>query len=88
MLVHGLGLGWRRWDPVMAQLADGRGIFAYDIRGHGTATEAPPPSDMHVLANDLRQLLDPTGPARVQVAGLFHGGGIAQTIATRRRGGD
>lgn len=82
VLVHALGLDWRMWEPVMAQLAAGRRIYAYDVRGHGSATEAPRPSTMNALATDLLALMDAVGLDRAHVVGLSYGGGIVQTAAT------
>src|SRR4051794_17005340 len=41
LLVHALGLDLRMWEPVMDALAVGRRVFAYDVRGHGTAAGSP-----------------------------------------------
>jgi 3-oxoadipate enol-lactonase len=84
VLIHALGLSRRMWEPVMRPLSKGRRIFAYDVRGHGTATDAPPPDDMEVLADDLCQVLDHAGLERAHVVGLSYGGGIAQTFAVRQ----
>ena len=82
VLVHALGLDWRMWEPVIAQLAAGRRVYAYDVRGHGSATEAPRPSCMNDLATDLLAVLDALGLDRAHVVGLSYGGGIVQTAAT------
>jgi 3-oxoadipate enol-lactonase len=82
VLVHALGLDWRMWEPVITQLAAGRRIYAYDLRGHGSATEAPRPSTMNDLATDLLAVMDALGLDRAHIAGLSYGGGIVQTAAT------
>ena len=82
VLVHALGLDWRMWEPVIAQLAAGRRVYAYDVRGHGSAAEAPRPSCMNDLATDLLAVLDALGLDRAHVVGLSYGGGIVQTAAT------
>ncbi len=82
VLVHALGLDWRMWEPVITQLAAGRSVYAYDVRGHGSATKAPRPSRMNDLATDLLAVMDALALDRTHVVGLSYGGGIAQTAAT------
>lgn len=81
LLVHALGLDWRMWQPVMDALADGRRVFAYDVRGHGVAAGSPSPYTMADTARDLIGVLDAIGVERAHVVGLSFGGGIAQTAA-------
>ena len=81
VLVHALGLDWRMWESVMAQLATRRRVFAYDVRGHGTAAGAPPPGDMGVVADDLLRVMDAAGLGSAHLVGLSYGGGIVQTAA-------
>jgi 3-oxoadipate enol-lactonase len=82
VLVHALGLDWRMWEPVITQLAAGRRVYAYDVRGHGSAIEAPRPSTMNDLAADLPAVMDALGLDRAHMVGLSYGGGIVQTAAT------
>ena len=83
LLVHALGLDRQMWAPVMADLAVGRRVFAYDVRGHGVATMSPSPYTMADTARDLIGVLDALGVERAHVVGLSFGGGIAQTAAVR-----
>lgn len=83
LLVHSLGVDWRMWEPIMGRLATGRRVFAYDIRGHGSAAGAPIPFTMADTARDLLDVLDALGLDRAHVAGLSMGGAIAQTAAVR-----
>ncbi|WP_395695664.1 alpha/beta fold hydrolase [Nocardioides sp.] len=82
VLVHALGLDWRMWEPVLADLAVGRTVYAYDLRGHGSAAEAAPPSSMTDLAIDLFDVMNALGLDRAHLVGLSYGGGIVQTAAT------
>ncbi|MFC4786356.1 alpha/beta fold hydrolase [Nocardioides sp. MAHUQ-72] len=82
VLVHALGLDWRMWEPVITRLAAGRTVYAYDLRGHGSASEAPHPSNMSDLAADLLEVMDAIGLDRAHVVGLSYGGGVVQTAAT------
>lgn len=83
VLLHALGLTWRMWEPVVRRLARGRRVFAYDLRGHGAAADAPAPADLAVLADDLLEVLAATGLAGAHVVGLSYGGAVAQTVAAR-----
>jgi 3-oxoadipate enol-lactonase len=81
VLIHALGLDWHMWDPVMSALSGGRRVFAYDIRGHGSAAGAPAPFTMGDTATDLVGIFDALGLERAHVVGLSYGGGIAQAAA-------
>ena len=85
VLLHALGLGWRMWEAVMAPLAVGRRVFAYDIRGHGSASGSPVPFGMTDAGNDLIAVLDALSLDQAHVVGLSYGGGIAQTAAVAHR---
>ncbi|WP_344315182.1 alpha/beta fold hydrolase [Fodinicola feengrottensis] len=84
VLVHALGLDWRMWEPVLDQLADGRRVYAYDVRGHGWAAGSPTPFTMADTANDLFGVLDALKIERAHLVGLSYGGGIVQAAAVRR----
>jgi 3-oxoadipate enol-lactonase len=86
VLLHALGLSWRMWEPVIRRLARGRRVFAYDLRGHGAAADAPAPTDMIVMSDDLLDVLAAEGLDEAHVVGLSYGGGIAQTFAARHPG--
>ena len=81
VLLHALGLDWRMWEPVMATLAAGRRVFAYDLRRHGAVEGARAPFTMAEAAADLVGVLDALELDRAHVVGLSFGGGIAQTAA-------
>lgn len=81
VLLHGLGLDWRMWEPVMTRLSAGRRVYAYDIRGHGAAAGSPSPFTMADTVRDLIGVLDALGLDRAHVVGLSYGGGIAQAAA-------
>jgi 3-oxoadipate enol-lactonase len=81
VLVHAIGLDRRMWEPVMEKLAVGRRVYAYDLRGHGTAANAPIPYAMADTAADLIGVLDAFSLDRANVVGLSFGGAIAQTAA-------
>ncbi|MDN3352682.1 alpha/beta fold hydrolase [Actinomadura sp. DC4] len=81
VLIHALGLDRRMWDLVLPGLAAGRRVFAYDVRGHGSAAGAPVPAAMTDTGADLLGVLDALGLEQAHVVGLSYGGGIAQAAA-------
>jgi 3-oxoadipate enol-lactonase len=81
VLLHALGLDWRMWEEVMVPLSQGHRVFAYDIRGHGSAHGSPSPFTMADTARDLIGVLDALGLDRAHLVGLSYGGGIVQTAA-------
>lgn len=83
VLLHALGLTWQMWEPVIRRLAHGRRVLAYDLRGHGAASDAPASEDLGVLADDLLEVLAAADLDAAHVVGLSYGGGIAQTFAAR-----
>lgn len=83
VLLHALGLTWRMWEPIIRELAVGRRVFAYDLRGHGAATDAPAPTDTSQLADDLLEVMAATDLDGAHVVGLSYGGAVAQTFAVR-----
>ncbi len=85
VLLHALGLSWHMWEPVLRDLAHGRRVLAYDLRGHGAATDAPPPADLRTLADDLQEVLDHEQLTGAHVVGLSYGGAVAQTFAVHHR---
>lgn len=81
LLVHALGLDHRMWERVVPTLAAGRRVFAYDLRGHGSAAGSPTPFTMADTGTDLVGVLDALGLERAHVVGMSYGGGVAQTAA-------
>ncbi|MFF1817206.1 alpha/beta fold hydrolase [Kribbella sp. NPDC058245] len=81
VLLHSLGSDKRMWELVLDQLAKGRRVFAYDLRGHGEAAGAPHPERLTDLAHDLFAVLDALELDAAHIVGLSYGGGIAQTAA-------
>jgi pimeloyl-ACP methyl ester carboxylesterase len=80
LLVHGMGLDRRMWDPNMAALTRHHRVVRCDVRGFGLT---PPPAEGETYSNadDLRALLDELGIARAAVCGLSMGAGIALELA-------
>ncbi|MBN4074261.1 alpha/beta hydrolase [bacterium AH-315-D21] len=41
LLIHGLGVRWTNWEPVLNQFAARWHVFALDLRGHGDSGRTP-----------------------------------------------
>jgi len=83
VLVHSLGADWRVWRDVIPLLAAEYRLIAYDLRGHGYASNAPKIEVMQTYVDDLALLLDGLNLRKVRLAGLSLGGAIAQMFALR-----
>ena len=84
VLVHALGLDRRMWRDTLAALPVDRRVIAYDLRGHGSASEAPLVRGLQHFADDLHTLLDRLGVPSAHLVGLSLGGAIAQVYALSR----
>ena len=78
VLVHALGLDRMMRGDLIDLLPPDRRVLAYDLRGHGTASTAPPVRDLAHWSDDLLEVLDATGVERAHLVGLSLGGAIAQ----------
>jgi 3-oxoadipate enol-lactonase len=56
-------------------------VIAYDLRGHGYASNAPKLEAMQTYVDDLARLLDVLNLRKVRLAGLSLGGAIVQMFA-------
>jgi 3-oxoadipate enol-lactonase len=81
ILIHCLGLDWRVWRDVIPELAEQYRVIAYDLRGHGYASNAPRLESIDQLARDLMVLMDELSVKKAHIAGHSLGGTVAQTIA-------
>ena len=81
VLLHSLGADWRVWRDAIPSVADEHRVIAYDLRGHGYASNAPRIDAMQMYVDDLVSLLDKLNLRKVRIAGLSLGGCIAQMFA-------
>ena len=56
-------------------------MIAYDLRGHGYASNAPKVEAMQRYVDDLALLLDQLNIRKARIGGLSLGGAIAQMFA-------
>ncbi|MBA2505925.1 MAG: alpha/beta hydrolase [Thermoleophilaceae bacterium] len=84
LLIHGTGLTWRTWLPVIPILESAREVYAIDLPGFG---DSPPAEryDIAGLADGLEDHLDTRGIERIAVAGNSLGGWLALELAARGR---
>jgi pimeloyl-ACP methyl ester carboxylesterase len=83
VLLHGLGLSRRSWDPVVTALAQRFDVIAVDLPGFGDS--APLPAEVEptpaALAAAVDRLLDGLGINRPHVVGNSLGGWVALELA-------
>ncbi len=86
LLIHGLGLSWRSWKPVLPILTREHDVIAVDLPGFGSAPplrhSAP---TITALADALEAELDHASLGAVHVAGNSVGGWVALELARRGR---
>jgi pimeloyl-ACP methyl ester carboxylesterase len=79
LLVHGAGMHWPAWTPVLEALSAHRDVIAVDLPGHGRSPldVSSQPLTVQWFARELCDFLDALGLNRVHVAGVSFGGWIA-----------
>jgi pimeloyl-ACP methyl ester carboxylesterase len=86
LLVHGLGLSWRSWKPVLGILSREHDVVALDVPGFGAAPRLPHGRPtVAALTDAVEADLDRAELGRVHVAGNSLGGWIALELARRGR---
>jgi len=86
VLVHGLGAGWRMWEPVLDRLAARREVIAIDLPGFGASLPGPSvPPTVGRLAELVAAFAAGVGHERFHVAGNALGGGIALELGRAGR---
>jgi 3-oxoadipate enol-lactonase len=81
LLVHGLMVSGKMFEPVIEHFATRHRVIVPDLRGHGQSRGLPPPYTAKQLASDLARLLDHLGITSTAVLGYSQGGAIAQQLA-------
>jgi pimeloyl-ACP methyl ester carboxylesterase len=81
VLIHGLGLSRRMWDPLRAMLAQSYRVLTYDLCGHGESSLPTHAPNLTVLSDQLRALLDLLGIQRCAIIGFSLGGMVNRRFA-------
>ncbi len=84
LLIHGTGLTWRSWLPVLPDLERERRVFVVDLPGFGDSAPIRTPS-IAGMADALEAHLDFLGVGNLAVAGNSLGGWLALELAARGR---
>ena len=74
VLASSLGTTHAMWDPQLDRLRERLYVVRCDRRGHGASPVVPGPTTIDDLGQDLLDLLDALGLARVSFCGLSLGG--------------
>jgi pimeloyl-ACP methyl ester carboxylesterase len=81
LLIPGLGVTSRMWDPIAADLAQFFSVILFDNRGIGLSEARRKPQSLRDLVSDIVELLDYLQLDRSHVLGVSLGGVIAQHVA-------
>jgi pimeloyl-ACP methyl ester carboxylesterase len=87
VLIHGLGLRWQVWEPVLPRVTAEREVIALDLPGFGASLMPPPgtPAGVASLTRLVGEFLDELGLDRPHLAGNSLGGWISLELAKQGR---
>ncbi|MER3557760.1 MAG: alpha/beta hydrolase, partial [Thermus sp.] len=83
VLLNGLFQRLEAWEGILPHLKDFQ-VLRYDMRGQGPSLVGEESLTPGRHAQDLEDLLDRLGLARVHLVGLSNGGVVAQVFALKR----
>ena len=81
LLIQGVGLAGRAWEPQVAALTPAFTVVRFDNRGIGDSTYEGRALSIETMASDALAILDAERLDRVHVVGHSMGGVIAQELA-------
>jgi pimeloyl-ACP methyl ester carboxylesterase len=86
VLLHGIGMSRRAWDPVVPVLAERFDVIAVDLPGFGDSAPLPLPAELDpaTLAGAVAELLDELAVTSPHLAGNSLGGWTALELAALR----
>lgn len=87
VLLHGIGMQWQAWQPLLPELTREREVYAVDLPGFGASPELPEGvvPDQNGITNAVESFLDLHGLDRPAIGGLSLGGWVALELAKRGR---
>lgn len=83
VLIHGVGMDQRAWQPQIEALSRGHRVVTYDMLGHGESELPPEGVQLADFAAQLLRLLDHLQIARAHVVGHSMGALVALEFALR-----
>jgi len=81
ILLHGFGLNYHIWDPIVEAFQEKARFITPDLRGHGQSEVTEGTYSMDSLAADLAAFMDALGIQRASVGGHSLGGYVALAFA-------
>jgi pimeloyl-ACP methyl ester carboxylesterase len=81
VLIHGLGLCQKLWDPMLLKLAQSHYVITYDLYGHGDSEPHNETASLEVYAHQIVGLLDALDIERAHIVGFSIGGMINRRFA-------
>ena len=88
LLVHGLGAGWRSWNPILDGLAARREVIAVDLPGFGDTPPLTGEVSIATLTDSVEKFIREQGLDQVATVGQSMGGRMVLELARRGVGGD
>src|SRR5699024_4796969 len=74
LLIHGQGVDWQSYAPVLPRLAQDFSVFAVDVYGHGGSQRVPEKYSAAAIGTDLGRFIENVIGTRVVVCGHSSGG--------------
>ncbi len=84
LLIHGQGVDWRSYAPVLPSLSRDFNVFAVDVHGHGDSARAPEKYTAAAIGHDLASFIETVIGEPVVVSGHSSGGQLAAWVAGHR----
>lgn len=87
VLMHGIGMRWQFFEPVLPRLEAEREVIAVDLPGFGGSPAPPPgtPAGAQSLARLVAEFLEQIGVHKPHAAGNSLGGWVSLELAKRGR---
>lgn len=85
VLIPGLGLSGRSFDPIVPVLSESYGVITVDNRGTGRSDAPPGPYRIETMADDVARVIESLGVAPVFAIGVSMGGTILQSMLIDHR---
>jgi pimeloyl-ACP methyl ester carboxylesterase len=81
LLIHGMGIGRRAWDEVIAGVSKFYTVYAVDLPGFGCSDKPDIPYNVPFYAELVNKLMHQLKLEPAAVAGISLGGAVAATLA-------